>query len=143
MSCRKVKVAEVKQNLTAGLKSAGDLVDVAGGHGANAAANAGTGNSAKNGDPEIDHVIERCLDEEIQKPQLDTYTYRYYLFVTHKYLLNRIKNVKETEKVEKYSLHTGLLYMDEASPILKGVMILYYNYYQITQSIISVSLAQW
>ena len=91
MSCRKVKVAEVKQNLTAGLKSAGDLVDAAGGHGANAAATAGTGNSAKNGDPEIDHVIERCLDEEIQKPQLDTYTYRYYLYICDLMVLNRIK----------------------------------------------------
>ena len=36
-----------------------------------------TGNGANNNDPEIDHVIERCLDEEIQKANLDTYKYRY------------------------------------------------------------------
>ena len=45
--------------------------------------------------------------------------------------------------VRGISVHTGLLYMDEASPILKGVMILYYDYYQNTQRVMSVSLAQW
>ena len=38
---------------------------------------ASAGNGANNNDPEIDHVIERCLDEEIQKANLDTYKYRY------------------------------------------------------------------
>ena len=65
---RKVKVADVmSQNLTAGLISATS---------ASADCSANISRNGNNGDPEVDHVIERCLDNEIEKPQWDTYSYR-------------------------------------------------------------------
>ena len=79
---RKVKLSTevMSQNLTAGLTSLT-------GASANGSGNAsglgisGSGNGPNNNDPEIDHVIERCLDEEIVKPHLDTYCYRLVIFL--------------------------------------------------------------
>lgn len=64
---RKVKVAQVlSKNLTAGLMSA-TLTSTD--------CNLNTSRHG-NTDVQVDFVIERCLDNEFEKSELDTYTYR-------------------------------------------------------------------